>query len=162
MVWFQIQLGYQHRQTGLDTSVRTAIQKCLELPKTMQAELQMLTAQAESKARVRHLRLHQIADAYIPGFGPGRINALAGRKVLTAADVEAESILRLPFFGPALTQKLVDWKTSVLGTFQFNPATAVSSAEQRILIGGLAKSRKNLACRYREVSSRHGSIASTM
>jgi DNA-binding helix-hairpin-helix protein with protein kinase domain len=96
-----------------------------------QVDLQRLTANAEAAARLRHLRLHLIADADIPKIGAGRKQALADHNIFTAAEVDDHAIRRIKGFGDVLTTNLLAWKTDVLRRFQFNPATAVSPAEQR-------------------------------
>jgi DNA-binding helix-hairpin-helix protein with protein kinase domain len=98
-----------------------------------QVDLQRLTANAEAAARLRHLRLHLIADADIPKIGAGRKQTLASHNIFTAAEVEEYAIRRIKGFGDVLTNNLLAWKADVLRRFQFNPATAVSSAEQRPL-----------------------------
>ena len=134
LFWAQIQQEFQYRHSAADGRIRVAIQSVLDLPKAIQIELQNLTANAEVRAKLRHLRLHQIADAYIPNFGPGRINSLAGNGILTAADIESDTIMKIPGFGRGLTQNLLDWKMVILGTFQFNPATAVAAADKRVVV----------------------------
>lgn len=96
-----------------------------------QTELQRLGANAEAMARIRHLRLHLIADADIPKIGAGRKQVLASNNIFTAADVDDYRIRGIKGFGDVLTSNLLAWKEEVLRQFRFDPATAISPAEQR-------------------------------
>jgi DNA-binding helix-hairpin-helix protein with protein kinase domain len=77
------------------------------------------------------MRLHLIADADIPKNGAGRKQILAAYNILTAADIDPHTIRGIRGFGDVLTSNLLAWKGEVLRRFRFNPATAVSAAEQR-------------------------------
>src|SRR5689334_21195054 len=105
--------------------------ECRGLASEHQDELRRLTANAEAAARLRHLRLHSIADADIPKIGAGRKQTLAAHKIFTAADVDRDAIRRIKGFGDVLTSNMLAWKEGVLRRFKFNPATGVSPAEQR-------------------------------
>jgi DNA-binding helix-hairpin-helix protein with protein kinase domain len=125
---------YRQDHTASSRKVRSLISECRGLTSGYQAELQRLTANAEAAARLRHLRLHSIADADIPKIGAGRKQALAAHKIFTAAEVEERAIRRIKGFGEVLTKNMLAWKAGILKQFKFNPATAVSPAEQRPLI----------------------------
>jgi DNA-binding helix-hairpin-helix protein with protein kinase domain len=95
--------------------------------------LQRLAANAEAMARIRHLRLHLIADADIPTIGAGRKQVLASNSIFTAADIDYSRIRGIKGFGDVLTSNLLAWKEEVLRQFRFDPTTAVSPAEQRAI-----------------------------
>ncbi len=82
-------------------------------------------------ARIRHLRLHLIADAEIPKIGAGRKQVLAAYGIYTAADIDPDAIRGIKGFGDVLTSKLLEWKEEVLRQFRFDPVAAASPTEQR-------------------------------
>jgi len=98
-----------------------------------QVELQRLAANAEAVARIRHLRLHLIADADIPKIGAGRKQILAAYNIFTAADIDQYRIRGIKGFGDMLTSNLLAWKDEVLRQFRFDPTTAISPTEQRLI-----------------------------
>jgi DNA-binding helix-hairpin-helix protein with protein kinase domain len=122
---------YQRDHSALSRTLQRLISECRGLVSHYQAELQRLTANAEAAARMRHLRLHLIADADIPKIGAGRKQTLAVHNIFTAADVDPHAIRRIKGFGDVLTNNILAWKEGVLRRFKFNSATAVSPAEQR-------------------------------
>jgi DNA-binding helix-hairpin-helix protein with protein kinase domain len=122
---------YKHGYSASSRKIQRLISECRDLPSQYQADMQRLTANAEAAARLRHLRLHSIADADIPKIGAGRKQTLAAHNIFTAADVDQHAIRRIKGFGDVLTNNIVDWRDGVLRRFKFNPATAVSPAEQR-------------------------------
>jgi DNA-binding helix-hairpin-helix protein with protein kinase domain len=121
---------YHEEHSALNRALRRLISDCRDLAPQYQVDLQRLTAHAEAAARLRHLRLHLITDADIPKIGAGRKQTLAAHNILTAAEVDEHAIQRIKGFGDVLTSNLLAWKADVLRRFRFNPATAVSSAEQ--------------------------------
>src|SRR5207247_2496853 len=69
--WQQTVQRYHRDHSGLSRSLQRLISECRGLASQYQVELQRLTANAEAMARIRHLRLHLIADADIPRIGAG-------------------------------------------------------------------------------------------
>jgi DNA-binding helix-hairpin-helix protein with protein kinase domain len=129
--WYGRAERYQEDHSALNRTLRHLISDCRDLASQYHADLQRLTANAEAAARLRHLRLHLIADADIPKIGAGRKQTLAAHNIFTAAEVDEHAIRRIKGFGDVLTSNLLAWKADVLRRFQFDPATAVSPAEQR-------------------------------
>jgi DNA-binding helix-hairpin-helix protein with protein kinase domain len=122
---------YHRNHSELSRTLQRLISECRGLSSHYQVELQRLMANAEAVARVRHMRLHLIADAEIPKIGAGRKQILASYNIFTAADIDQHTIRGIKGFGDVLTSNLLTWKEEVLRQFRFNPATAVSPAEQR-------------------------------
>jgi len=112
------------------SAAQRLVTQCRGLGSEFQRELARVTANAEAAGRLRHLRLHPVADASIPKVGAGRKQALADAGILTAADVTTDGVMRVPGFGPAITANVVGWRDGVLETYRFDPAAAVSPAEQ--------------------------------
>jgi DNA-binding helix-hairpin-helix protein with protein kinase domain len=129
--WYGKVERYQDDYSTLNQALGRLISDCRGLASHYQADLQRLMANAQAAARLRHLRLHLIADAEIPKIGAGRKQTLAAHSIFTAAEVDEHTIRRIKGFGDVLTSNLLAWKADVLRRFQFNPATAVSPADQR-------------------------------
>lgn len=126
------QVGRYHLDhTDLSRSVQRITCECRGLASQYQAEYERLTANAESLARIRHLRLYLIADHTIRNIGAQRTQVLASCNVTTAADIDERTIRAIDGFGDVLTGVLLKWKEEVLQQFRFNPETAVSLADQR-------------------------------
>ena len=123
----------QRMHAELSQSAQELVSRCRGLPSEIQAELQRLASSLEAAARVRHLRLHLIAEADIDKIGTGRKQMLADNGILTAADIDSHSIKTIKGLGPASIRNLLTWKKKILQQFRFDPKTAVSPAEQRTL-----------------------------
>jgi DNA-binding helix-hairpin-helix protein with protein kinase domain len=131
--WSRRVRAYQQDHAETSQNIHDLVKDCRGLAFQHQKELQRLTASAEAAARLRHLRLHSLADADIPKIGAGRKQILAAHLIFTAADIEETRIRNIKGFGDVLTNNLLDWKHWVLQQFRFDPATGVSPAEQRSL-----------------------------
>jgi DNA-binding helix-hairpin-helix protein with protein kinase domain len=128
--WGRTVRRYHRRHSELTEQVRGLAAECRELVSQYETELRRLSANAEANARLRHLRLHLLADSEIPNIGTGRKHVLASNGILTAADVDAHAIRGISGFGPVLTKSLLNWKEDVLRGFSFDPRTGVPTAER--------------------------------
>jgi DNA-binding helix-hairpin-helix protein with protein kinase domain len=63
----------------------------------------------------------RIRDAEISGIGPAKVATLASFGIETAADITAAKILTVPGFGPALTDKLTNWRATIASKFRYHP-----------------------------------------
>lgn len=107
------------------------------------AERDMLHALERKKRDLqmqKHLEAHKLARADIDSIGDGRKMTLRSFGIETAWDVNSHSVRAVPGFGPALTQKLTDWRHSIEARFKFNPTTPTDPAE-------IAKVRAAIAMR---------------
>jgi DNA-binding helix-hairpin-helix protein with protein kinase domain len=129
--WHRKVRDYLHDHSVSNRKSKRLISECRGLASQYQDDMRRLTANAEAAARMRHLRLHSIADADIPKIKAGRKQMLAAHNIFTAADVDRHAIRRIKGFGDVLTNNMLAWKEDILRRFKFNPATAVSPAEQR-------------------------------
>ena len=119
--------------------------ECRGLSSLHQNEFQRLGTLAEAAAKVRHLRLHSLADANIEGIGAGLKSTLADHGIYTAMDVTPEAVRQVPGFGEKRILKLIQWKTSeVLSKFRFDPKTALSPADRRSLTMRFSNLQKSL------------------
>jgi len=132
--WEGIQQRYRGEFRDTRRAVERAVSDCRRLPAEYDDELRRLAGNAEAHARLRHLRLHSIADADIPKIGTGRKVSLALYGISTAADVTRHAIQGIKGFGEALTANLLDWRDAVERSFRFDPNAAVSPAEQRAFV----------------------------
>jgi hypothetical protein len=78
-----------------------------------------------------HLSQHQISVAAISDIGAARKKTLQANGVTTAFDVDRERILRIPRFGPALTENLMQWRRNVEASFIFKSANAIPPYEKQ-------------------------------
>jgi len=53
----------------------------------------------------------------IPNIGKQRAFTLASYGIETAADISYEKVIKIPSFGPVLTQNLVDWRNTIASSF---------------------------------------------
>lgn len=105
------------------TTLRT---EWLGLPALRQARFAMLLANRETTSRNQFLDGFEIERATISGIGPSKKAMLESYGIETAADVSGQAILRVPGFGPALTQRLLSWRAGLERRFKFNPSSAVN------------------------------------
>mgnify|MGYP005841553815 CR=1 FL=1 len=126
--------NYQTIHDQLYHSIQNLIAQCRELTTQYQNELRSLTKKAEDEARQHYLRLHLVADAHIPLIGQRRAQILATHGVITAADIDPQRILCISGFGQVMTQHLLNWKEEVLRNFRFDPKTALSFKEHKMLV----------------------------
>jgi DNA-binding helix-hairpin-helix protein with protein kinase domain len=96
-----------------------------ELLSRREKSLSALQVDRERAQRRAFLDAHRIDRAQISGIGPWRVAALQSHGIETAEDVSASAIDRVPGFGPAYTQRLLDWRRSVEKRFVFDPNRAI-------------------------------------
>jgi DNA-binding helix-hairpin-helix protein with protein kinase domain len=97
----------------------------LALPARRQKMLQRLQSDRRERQLHRFLDRHRLADAQIPGIGPGREATLRSYGVETADDVTRAAVLRVPGFGPTLAGALLTWRRELERKFVFDPTRAV-------------------------------------
>lgn len=131
--WRQVVRRYHQAHSESSESIQRLVSVCRGLASEYQIEMQRHVADAEVLARIRHLRLHLIADAPIPQIGAGRKQVLASYGIFTAADIEYDRIRGIKGFGDVLTNNLLAWKAEVLRQFRFDPATAISPSDHRMI-----------------------------
>jgi len=90
------------------------------LPNERRQRFVHLEGQRESRQRHRYLDRFRIDRGNIHGIGPGRSSMLVSYGIETAADVDAQKILKIPGFGDALTSELVNWRKGHERKFRFN------------------------------------------
>ncbi|MDP2234689.1 MAG: hypothetical protein Q8K89_13710, partial [Actinomycetota bacterium] len=114
------------------------------LPATRQAEHAVLMKNREQSARIRFLDRFEIERASINGIGPAKKAMLESYAIETAADIERAAVLKVPGFGPALTQRLLDWRRSVEQDFRFDPNSSIDSRDLADLERRMAQLKREL------------------
>src|SRR5262249_52973271 len=95
------------------------------LPARRAARLQELERDRFKQQLEDYLENFFIEHATIPGIGPGRKATLESYGIETAADVDKHRIVAVPGFGPAMAEKLVEWRRETERGFQFDPTKGV-------------------------------------
>lgn len=76
----------------------------------------------------------------IPKIGQGRKAILLSYGIETAADVSDHAVMRVPGFGPKLTQPLLNWRRHMEGRFAYNPASnAADTAAINVIRSDIAQ-----------------------
>lgn len=97
------------------------------------ADYRQLQAGMRSMQFAQFLQQQFISDHQIPGIGTTREAVLRSYGIETAYDVNQQTVLEVPGFGPALTTNLVQWRQQVEGTFRFDPSIGIPESEIRAL-----------------------------
>jgi DNA-binding helix-hairpin-helix protein with protein kinase domain len=115
------------------------------LPERRRQLMEQLQRNREALAKRAFLEQFDIEDAKIPGIGPGRVATLASFGIETAADVTAKAILGIRGFGPAMANRLVEWRRTKERGFRFDPATPIPPGEIARVDATLAAERRDIA-----------------
>ena len=102
------------------------------IPGQIATDRQQLLRQAEQMQRTAFLQATFIEDATIVDIGPVRKATLASNGIETAFDVD-HRIAGLSGFGPKLTKRMLEWRSSIERSFRFDPAKGIPDQEQRVL-----------------------------
>ena len=124
-----------------------------DLPAARQRRYQQLEREREKQQRDRFLDSFPIADASIPGIGAGRKAVLESFNIETALDVTHS--MRVSGFGPALKEKLMDWRRSIEQQFRFDASRGVDPRD-------IANLDKEIADQRRKVEQSLSTGASTL
>ena len=95
------------------------------LPARRGARLQELEKDLFQQQLEQYLENFFIEHATIPGIGPGRKATLESYGIETAADVDKQRIVAVPGFGPAMAEKLMEWRRETEQEFRFDPSKGV-------------------------------------
>jgi DNA-binding helix-hairpin-helix protein with protein kinase domain len=105
---------------------------------------------ADLKLRIREAQLKRflerfyIEHARIKGIGVARKVTLRSYGIETAADVVRHRILQVSGFGPATTDVIVLWRSSIERKFVFDPTQPVNPADVAAIKADVAKRRIDL------------------
>ena len=92
----------------------------------------------------QHLEKFYVRGARVDGVGPSLKQTLMSFGIETAADVTRGAVLRVPGFGPARTQALLDWRRGIEARFVFNPNKSVDPADLAEIDRRFAAKRQKL------------------
>jgi DNA-binding helix-hairpin-helix protein with protein kinase domain len=115
----------------------------MKLKPMYEDEMSGLIRRSDELDRLRHLRLHRIADAKIQGIGNERKSRLEYYGILTAADVNEDTVRGVIGFGEVYTARLLGWRDHVIRAFR-----------PRGIKGIPADSLRQLVVRYRDLQQR--------
>jgi hypothetical protein len=117
------------------------------------AELDMLRELDVKKRELqlqKYLESRKLSRANIGGIGEGRKITLRSFGIETAWDVTTKKVMSVPGFGPVLTRKLMQWRSSVEGTFKFNPNLPTDPSEIARVHSALATRRATMETTLRQ------------
>jgi DNA-binding helix-hairpin-helix protein with protein kinase domain len=95
------------------------------LPARRAARLQELERDRFKQKLEQYLENFFIEHATIPSVGPGRKATLESYGIETAADVDKQRIVAVPGFGPAMAEKLLEWRRETERGFHFDPSKGI-------------------------------------
>jgi DNA-binding helix-hairpin-helix protein with protein kinase domain len=95
------------------------------LPTRRAARLQELERDRYKQQLEEYLENFFIEHATIAGIGPGRKATLESYGIETAADVDTQRIVAVPGFGPAMAEKLIEWRREIERGLRFDPSKGV-------------------------------------
>ena len=113
-----------------------------DLPAVRQQRYQQLERDREKQQRERFLDSFAIENASIPGIGAGRKAVLESFNIETALDIT--NSMRVPGFGPALKEKLMDWRRSIEQRFRFDSSRGIDPRDVANLDREIADQRHKL------------------
>ncbi len=142
--WFEIVRRHRKRHAECLKRVKALVAECRTLTGIQTSELQKVASNAEGLARNRHLQFHLIAGAKIPMIGEGLKQLLEQNGIICAVNLHRSAILQINGFGEKRADALMAWKQEVTNTFQFDPATAISPGEYKVIVEKLRHRERTL------------------
>ena len=119
-------------------------QRYRSLAATRQERLDVLGGKARERQLHIFLDTFMLERADIDGIGPTRAAMLQSYGIETAADIEAQVIQKIPGFGPAYTERLLDWRRSVESRFHFDATRGIGRADIDAVDWGIEAERIEL------------------
>jgi DNA-binding helix-hairpin-helix protein with protein kinase domain len=95
------------------------------LPARRAARLQELERDRFKQQLEEYLENFFIEHATIAGIGAGRKATLESYGIETAADVDKHRIIAVPGFGPAMAEKLIEWRRETERGFHFDSSKGI-------------------------------------
>ena len=89
-----------------------------------------LEGKRQSMQLEKYLDRYRLERAKISGIGESRRTVLVSYGIETASDIKVEDIYKIPGFGTALTQELLNWRKGHEKNFRFNPNEGVDPLER--------------------------------
>lgn len=132
--WEQVsQRWLREASDELFTQKRFQLEKCKQdyegLEQLKAEKLKRLKSERHRMQLQSYLQRHRIESATIEGIGSSRKATLESFGIETALDINSNTILKVPGFGPTYTRKLMDWKNKIEKSFVFNPNQEIPQSE---------------------------------
>ncbi|WP_374632181.1 hypothetical protein [Ferrovibrio sp.] len=118
--------------------VEEAIRNIKRIPELRKQRLAELEKDKIELQRNRFLDNHEIAKAKISRIGPSKKSALLSYGIETALDVNWNDVIRVPGFGQAMTQSMVDWRKSIERRFRPQPNQPINPKDVQAMDQQLA------------------------
>jgi len=114
------------------------------LPNERQRKVRKLQGELRERQLRRYLDRFRIEDASIKGIGHSRKATLQSWGIETAADIDLARVLQVPGIGPALADRLVDWRQKLESRFVFDPSRGLDPADLGKVDSEIAQKRTRL------------------
>lgn len=122
-----------------------AIATYKSLDDALERELMVMKSNREVRQRHAYLDRFSIRGASISGIGPVKAATLISFGIETAADVNQNSVLRVPGFGDVMTGKLVAWRRGHESRFKYDRTSNDQDvADERALRGRFTAEKAKL------------------
>jgi DNA-binding helix-hairpin-helix protein with protein kinase domain len=131
-----------HRMTEKIRELEGFKNQLRDIPSLRQRRYRELEHAREKAQLRRFLERFTISKATISGIGPGRKSMLESYNVETAWDITNNNVSRVPGFGPALTNKLIEWRRNVERKFRFDHSKGVDPSDIAALDRNLAELKR--------------------
>jgi DNA-binding helix-hairpin-helix protein with protein kinase domain len=93
----------------------------MDLPLLQESKIQALVADKRSVQLKAYLATHKIEDTKIANVAAVRSGSLCKAGVVTAADIDGETLHKIPGVGYSIATELINWRRGLEATFQFAP-----------------------------------------
>lgn len=113
---------------------RNAKDELAGMQRAFERDMRQLEVTSRERQLEQYLDRFFIDKAQIPGIGPGRTAVLESYGIETAADVNMAAVRSIPGFGPAMTQRLLDWRRGLERRFTPDPTRGVADSDRRAIV----------------------------
>ncbi|MBK5480703.1 hypothetical protein JFV29_01895 [Peribacillus sp. TH16] len=103
--------------------------KYVEIPNVRAMKLKKLEKDQRNRQLNEYLDRFYIQSSNIDSIGPSRKLVLQSYGIETARDVSKQAILRVPGFGPSLTNIVVEWRKNIEKRFSFDPKKGIPKSD---------------------------------
>ena len=135
-------LANTSKQDKVFSSAKTAWTTIESLKISFDEEMASRLSILQQQHKESYMRSWLIADASIPGIGPGRSSILASYGIETAADISARKLYGITGFGPVLTSSLLAWKDTLFRQYQQPSSNQLAKGEEKTLLASYMKTRR--------------------
>jgi DNA-binding helix-hairpin-helix protein with protein kinase domain len=148
--WQQWDSWYRQQSAELRKSLHGLRMEYESLDQQYRDERDLLARDTERLCRNSFLKNELIAVHDIRGIGPNRKAQLAWNGIVSAYDIDADRIMAIQSFGPALTEILVTWRRYVEASYRFSQLAGIPDDELRRLARKYARREDSLRTHLRD------------